>query len=400
MLTKGPNQPLHVSWPLNSQKVEAMDTMFRQLYSTVKLGVFNDYVTNQDAVTILNIKNNHTNYYAGAGLFFVNDTVTSPGLQYNSSDNRQFGGANSFNIFAGSNVPQYNDLAVWAGAGPAPIIFIKGSTGQVGFNTTTPAYSVDITGTLNVTGALTAGSLTPTAKLGLAYGGTNADLSATGGANQVLRQSSVGGAITVSTIASTNLSNSSNIPLLNANNAFTGVGTTTFAGSLTGTWIGTKVGLLYGGTNADLSATGGTNQLLMQSSVGAAITVGTIASANLSDTSNIPLLNVSNTFSGNPTVFTKINAQAGAANAPSLYFGTTNTGLYGSSNTVDVAIGASQVLSIGSTIIDTKNSFIQFNTTSSGASTPSLGTTAPSSASLVWVRINVSGVTKYFPAWG
>lgn len=48
----------------------------------------------------------------------------------------------------------------------------------------------------------------------------------------------------------------------------------------TGTWQGTKVGLAYGGTNADLSATGGSGQYLKQSSGGAAVTVGTIAAAD------------------------------------------------------------------------------------------------------------------------
>jgi len=39
--------------------------------------------------------------------------------------------------------------------------------------------------------------------------------------------------------------------------------------------------LARGGTNADLSATGGTNQVLQQSSAGAAITVGQLANSNL-----------------------------------------------------------------------------------------------------------------------
>lgn len=42
----------------------------------------------------------------------------------------------------------------------------------------------------------------------------------------------------------------------------------------TGTWQATKIGLAYGGTNADLSATGGTSQVLKQTSAGANITVG------------------------------------------------------------------------------------------------------------------------------
>lgn len=51
----------------------------------------------------------------------------------------------------------------------------------------------------------------------------------------------------------------------------------------TGTWQGTKIGLAFGGTNADLSATGGTSQVLKQSSTGAAITVGQLAASDLSN---------------------------------------------------------------------------------------------------------------------
>lgn len=50
---------------------------------------------------------------------------------------------------------------------------------------------------------------------------------------------------------------------------------------VTGVWNGTKVGLAYGGSNADLSATGGAGQYVKQSSSGAALTVGTIPLADL-----------------------------------------------------------------------------------------------------------------------
>lgn len=60
--------------------------------------------------------------------------------------------------------------------------------------------------------------------------------------------------------------------------AITGLGTVT-----SGTWNGTIVGLAYGGTNANLSATGGSNQVLQQSSNGAAITVGQLSAGSLSN---------------------------------------------------------------------------------------------------------------------
>jgi hypothetical protein len=63
--------------------------------------------------------------------------------------------------------------------------------------------------------------------------------------------------------------------------SYTGI---TGVGALTaGTWNGVKIGLAYGGTNADLSATGGAHQFLKQSIVGAPVTVGQPASTDLSD---------------------------------------------------------------------------------------------------------------------
>lgn len=49
----------------------------------------------------------------------------------------------------------------------------------------------------------------------------------------------------------------------------------------TGIWNATKIGLAYGGTNADLSATGGASQVLQQASAGAAITVGQLTFAHI-----------------------------------------------------------------------------------------------------------------------
>jgi hypothetical protein len=64
-----------------------------------------------------------------------------------------------------------------------------------------------------------------------------------------------------------------------------------------GIWHGTALGLLYGGTNADLSATGGASKFLKQASAGAAITVVQVADADLSVT-NVTTNNVSITAHG------------------------------------------------------------------------------------------------------
>jgi hypothetical protein len=56
---------------------------------------------------------------------------------------------------------------------------------------------------------------------------------------------------------------------------------TTLGTVATGAWQGTRVGLAYGGTNADLSATGGAGQFLRQSAAGAAVTVAALAAGDL-----------------------------------------------------------------------------------------------------------------------
>jgi len=105
-------------------------------------------------------------------------------------------------------------------------------------------------------------------QLALARGGTNADLSATGGASQVVRQSSAGAAFTVGQLAFTDLSGSASvaqIPNLPASIITSG-----------------QLALARGGTNADLSGTGGASFVLKQTSVGAAITAAQLAFTEIS----------------------------------------------------------------------------------------------------------------------
>lgn len=92
-------------------------------------------------------------------------------------------------------------------------------------------------------------------------------------------------------------------------------GTTNYAAQLLGNvlingnvtsanWNGNKVGLLYGGTNADLSATGGTGNYLKQITTGAAITVGTIPASDIGSGAALTRVNGTNvtlTLGGSPS---------------------------------------------------------------------------------------------------
>lgn len=100
----------------------------------------------------------------------------------------------------------------------------------------------------------------------------------------------------------------------------------------TGVWNGTKIGLAYGGTNADLSATGGTSRVLMQTSTGANISVAQLAASDLSNGvtgSGLVVLGTSPTLTTSGTV-------------SSTSIGTAQTAGWTVQNTTAAAAGAQQ----------------------------------------------------------
>lgn len=71
------------------------------------------------------------------------------------------------------------------------------------------------------------------------------------------------------------------VPVARIAGSYTGI---TGVGTLAaGTWQATKIGLAFGGTNADLSGTGGTSRFLRQNSSGAAVDVVQPQTGDLSD---------------------------------------------------------------------------------------------------------------------
>ncbi len=155
--------------------------------------------------------------------------------------------------------------------------------------------------------------------LGLARGGTGSDLSATGGAGQVLKQSTSGGAITVGAISAGDMPSG-----VDAANIGSGSVSNTEFGYLDGVTSSIQsqldnhthaasditsgsLGLARGGTGSDLSATGGAGQVLKQSSSGGAISVGALSAGDMPsgiDAANIGSGSVSLAISmGSPAPF-------------------------------------------------------------------------------------------------
>jgi len=139
-------------------------------------------------------------------------------------------------------------------------------------NLTGVEFNANTAGTVSNSGTFTGRGNSPASVdtlLGLAQGGTNANLSATGGTSQVLKQVSTGGAVTVGQLQCTDLSTAgtactantgtsgATVPLLNGNN--TNSGLNTFSGQIVSTF-GTPTiasGACGTGTNGSIS---GTNQ--------------------------------------------------------------------------------------------------------------------------------------------
>jgi len=99
----------------------------------------------------------------------------------------------------------------------------------------------------------------------------------------------VGGALNATTLAGT-------LSTATQNSVTTMTGLTSIGTIATGTWNATIIGLAKGGTGVSLAGTGGTGQFLKQNTLGGTITVTRPAIADLSDASNVALLNAANTF--------------------------------------------------------------------------------------------------------
>ncbi|MBZ0315078.1 MAG: hypothetical protein K8L91_01575 [Anaerolineae bacterium] len=155
-------------------------------------------------------------------------------------------------IFSVSGVPITTSgvMSVTLNSQSGNVVFASPSGGGAGIPAFRALVAADIPNL--------AASIITSGQLALARGGSNADLSATGGTSQVVMQESAGAAFTVRALAA------ADIPNLAASKITSG-----------------QLALARGGTGADLSATGGSGYVVKQGSAGATFTVGAITSAEI-----------------------------------------------------------------------------------------------------------------------
>lgn len=177
-------------------------------------------------------------------------------------------------------------------------------SGQTTVTPSSTATALTLAAGANMT--ITTNNATKTITFASSGGGGGATL-ADGNYGDVTASGS-GTTITINANAVTNADLAGSI----AASKFVGTDIATVGTITAGTWHGTKVGLAYGGTNADLSATGGTSQVLKQTSVGGNVSVAQLAASDLSNSttgSNEVVLKTS------PTLVTPV---LGAATATSV----------------------------------------------------------------------------------
>lgn len=161
--------------------------------------------------------------------------------------------------------------------------------------------------------------------------------------------------------------------------SFNGLVITANTGAVTtGAWNATKIGLLYGGTNADLSGTGGTSQVLKQTTAGGAITVAQLAASDMSNGtsgSGSIVLSVSPALTGAPTAPTQTPGDNSTKIATTAYvqaaiFGTTPIAScrYATTAALPASTYANGASGVGATLTENSNGALSVD-----GATPSVG---------------------------
>ncbi len=190
----------------------------------------------------------------------------------------------------GSALTEVNDTNVTATLGGTPATALLAAV----------SITLGWAGTLALSRGGTAAALTAI-NGGLVYSTASALAITSAGTSGQIVKSAGAAAPTFNTPGALTKTDDTNVTLTLGGSASTAL---VNAASLTLGWTGT-LGLARGGTNANLSATGGTGQYLKQSSVGAAVTVGTIPASDIGSGAALTKTddtNVTLTLGGSPTV--------------------------------------------------------------------------------------------------
>ena len=187
------------------------------------------------------------------------------------------------------------------------------NAGTLSFNGNVLATGASLSGTLNTIPVFTASNAVGNSIMTQNVGATI--ITVTGALNATV---TLGGTLSTAT----------------QNSVTTMTGLTSVGTIATGTWNATIIGLAKGGTGVSLAGTGGTGQFLKQNTLGGTITVTRPAIADLSDASNVAILNAANTFTVTNTATTALGVRFNAGNAPGGFgIGNSNGFVYLGSNT-------------------------------------------------------------------
>lgn len=177
--------------------------------------------------------------------------------------------------------PTASTINLEAGAGSVTTTGSPASGNLTKFSGASSITNGDLAGDITTSGALTATLATVNSNVGSF---TNASITVNGKGLVTAASSGTAPVTSVSGTSNRITSSGGATPVIDISASYVGQASITTLGTIgTGVWQGTKIGLAYGGTNADLSATGGSSQVLKQTSVGGAVTVAQLAASDLSN---------------------------------------------------------------------------------------------------------------------
>lgn len=247
-----------------------------------------------------------------------------------------------------------------------------------------------LSSSLTSVGAITSGTWQGD-KIGVAYGGTNSDLSATGGTSQVLKQTSAGGNITVGQLAASDLSNgttgtgtlvlASSPDLTTPNLGTPSAGTLTNCTGYTAANLVGAITISNGGTG--LTSTPTTGQILVGNVSGAYTLTASPTITALSTTSDLSVggnLTVTGTISGSITGVGAVTTGTWNATVIGATYG--GTGVNNGTNTLTLG-AATTITAAAATVLDDTTVAAMVNTLGGATSTGSGGLVRTTSPSLV-----------------